>query len=283
MIRTIAVAFAILTALTGLVQVANIFAKGRRSQSSTVRTIMKHLGEKGHDRRSQRATTSATSIKELRAFQLRRDTLTQPWLMIDTYSHLRATALVYCLLLLTLQSFIKALLPTALISLTLIIGELTLRYNSFITMKTRIRYDQREFFDQLSQTLDEGRSFDVAFVTATKQVGGLWQEVFTNALKEISNGLDLRTAVLPTVIVFELSRLKLLIEMTKDTRLTSEIPQIVRSISMSIKDEIHREHLTTIEKRTQLVWIPVSIAVLIPGSLLLLIPLFNSLKLLANL
>ncbi len=283
MTRTIVIVFATLTLFFGLGQVTNTFIEDRRSRSKTVRSIMRHLGERGHDRRQRNETTRVTRQKTAKAVRLQRDSLSQPWLTIDIRSHLRAVTFVYCLLLLTLQSFTKPILPTVLIFVAMVIVELMLRYKSFTTLKRRIRYDQREFFEQLSQTLDEGRSFDMAFVTASEQVGGSWLEVFASAIKEIANGSELGAAVVPTATIFELSRLKLLMEMTRDVRLTSEIPQIVRSISTAIKDEIHREHLTTIEKRTQLVWIPVSIAVLIPGSLLLLIPLFNSLKLLANL
>ncbi len=286
MIKILMDCVAITMILFGFGQSIHTFNVSRRVPSYKVRRIMKHLRDASPVPRSD-PTLKTKDTKYARGklpllLEVQQSIQMRPWVILKTRLHVRAMVLIYASSLLLLGSFSKALLSTSTIMATLVSIELLSKYQNFNALKKRIRFEQSSFFDQLSFALDEGRSFNVAFLSATEQVGGTWSEVFKGAVKEISNGSDLRSAILPIANIFELSQLRLLCEMTRDSRLTSEIPQIVRTITKDIKDEIYREHLTVIEKRTQLVWIPVSVAILIPGTLLLLIPLFNSLKLLSN-
>ena len=47
----------------------------------------------------------------------------------------------------------------------------------------------------------------------------------------------------------------------------------------TIRDELHRELLAQIDRRGQQVWIPVTVAALIPGAIFLLVPFFDALRL----
>ena len=46
----------------------------------------------------------------------------------------------------------------------------------------------------------------------------------------------------------------------------------------SIRREVHRELMETIERREQMVWVPVTVATLIPGVIFLVVPFVHALN-----
>lgn len=46
----------------------------------------------------------------------------------------------------------------------------------------------------------------------------------------------------------------------------------------SIRREVHRELMETIERREQMVWIPVTVATLVPGVVFLVVPFIHALS-----
>ena len=50
----------------------------------------------------------------------------------------------------------------------------------------------------------------------------------------------------------------------------------------AIRRDVHRELIETIERRGQQVWIPVTVAALVPGVIFLAVPFIDALSLFAN-
>jgi hypothetical protein len=50
----------------------------------------------------------------------------------------------------------------------------------------------------------------------------------------------------------------------------------------AIRRDVHRELIKTIERRGQQVWIPVTVAALVPGVIFLAVPFIDALRLFAN-
>jgi Flp pilus assembly protein TadB len=63
---------------------------------------------------------------------------------------------------------------------------------------------------------------------------------------------------------------------------TTDLDQLVEQESDAIRAEAHRELLADLERRSQQVWVPVTVATLLPGSLLLLVPFLDALRLFAG-
>ena len=62
----------------------------------------------------------------------------------------------------------------------------------------------------------------------------------------------------------------------------TDMGRIVSDEARSLRREVHRELLGTIERRNQQVWIPVTFAALLPGVLLIAVPFISALALFSS-
>ena len=65
-------------------------------------------------------------------------------------------------------------------------------------------------------------------------------------------------------------------------RETGDLGRLVAEEARGIRRDVHRELLADIERRSQQVWIPVTVATLVPGALLLAIPFIEALRLFSS-
>jgi tight adherence protein C len=61
----------------------------------------------------------------------------------------------------------------------------------------------------------------------------------------------------------------------------TDLDRLVEQEADAIRTEVHRRLLDDLERRGQQVWVPVTVATLLPGSLLLLVPFLDALRLFA--
>jgi Flp pilus assembly protein TadB len=74
----------------------------------------------------------------------------------------------------------------------------------------------------------------------------------------------------------QLDRLASVLALNRDT---SDLARLVAAEARSIRRDVHRELLEAVERRNQSVWIPVTVATLVPGVLFLAIPFVEALRL----
>lgn len=79
-----------------------------------------------------------------------------------------------------------------------------------------------------------------------------------------------------TAAVPQLHRLVSVLALNRDT---SDLARLVAAEARSIRRDVHRELLEAVERRNQAVWIPVTVATLVPGVLFLAIPFVEALRL----
>jgi Flp pilus assembly protein TadB len=60
---------------------------------------------------------------------------------------------------------------------------------------------------------------------------------------------------------------------------TPDLAELMGREVDATRDELHRDLLAEIDRRSQQVWIPVTVAALIPGAIFLLVPFFDALRL----
>jgi tight adherence protein C len=73
-----------------------------------------------------------------------------------------------------------------------------------------------------------------------------------------------------------LDRLVAALELNRDT---SDLSRLISEEARAIRREVHRELIETVERREQQVWIPVTVATLVPGVLFMAIPFVEALRL----
>jgi tight adherence protein C len=79
-----------------------------------------------------------------------------------------------------------------------------------------------------------------------------------------------------TAAVPALDRLVSVLALNRDT---SDLARLVAAEARSVRRDVHRELLEAVERRNQAVWIPVTVATLVPGVLFLAIPFVEALRL----
>lgn len=62
-------------------------------------------------------------------------------------------------------------------------------------------------------------------------------------------------------------------------REAADLGRLVSDEARAIRRDVHRELLEAIERRSQQVWIPVTVATLVPGVLFLAVPFLEALRL----
>jgi tight adherence protein C len=62
-------------------------------------------------------------------------------------------------------------------------------------------------------------------------------------------------------------------------REAGDLGRLVSEEARSIRRDVHRELLETVERRGQQVWIPVTVATLVPGVIFLAIPFIEAMRL----
>jgi hypothetical protein len=62
-------------------------------------------------------------------------------------------------------------------------------------------------------------------------------------------------------------------------REASDLGRLVSEEARAIRRDAHRQLIETIERRSQQVWIPVTVAALVPGVLFLVVPFIDALRL----
>lgn len=73
-----------------------------------------------------------------------------------------------------------------------------------------------------------------------------------------------------------------LVETLRAATHSGDLARLVRMEGRNLSEEAHRRRLAIIERRAQQVWIPVAVATLVPGAVLLLVPFVSALTRLAQ-
>lgn len=76
-----------------------------------------------------------------------------------------------------------------------------------------------------------------------------------------------------------LSRLVAVLALDRDA---TDLAGLVSQEARSIRRDVHRELLEAIERKSQQVWIPVTVAALVPGAILIAIPFMHAMRAVAN-
>ena len=65
-------------------------------------------------------------------------------------------------------------------------------------------------------------------------------------------------------------------------RETADLGRLIADEAAATRREAHRDLITVVERRNQQVWIPVTVAALVPGAILLAIPFMAAMQLIAR-
>lgn len=132
--------------------------------------------------------------------------------------------------------------------------------------------------EQLATLLRAGYSLPAALDRVSERGTGVAAQDIQTVLKRINHGLSEIDALQEwsrTTNVEGVRRLTAVLTMHQET---SDIGHLVSQEARASREEAHRGLIEFIEKRAQLVWIPVTVATLVPGLIFLAVPFISAMN-----
>jgi tight adherence protein C len=136
--------------------------------------------------------------------------------------------------------------------------------------------------EQLAMLLGVGYSLGGALNrVATRGRGACGRDV-ARVCERIRLGLTEEAALREWATVADVPALHRLVGVLALNRMAVDLDRLISEEARSMRRDVHRELVATIGRRAQQVWIPVTVATLVPGVIFLAVPFLEALRLFAN-
>ena len=132
--------------------------------------------------------------------------------------------------------------------------------------------------EQLGILIDAGSSLPSALARIARRGRGAAAEDLQRVVLRIRSGLGEAEALSEWADRSNTGAVRRLVSVLSLHREAADLGQLISAEAQAIRAESHRELVERIERRGQLVWIPVTVATLVPGLLLLAVPFASALS-----
>lgn len=136
--------------------------------------------------------------------------------------------------------------------------------------------------EQLAMLLGAGYSLSAALNRLAKRGSGLMATDLSRVTARMRQGMDETEALREWAGVAGVPALDRLVAVLALNREASDLGRLVTDEARSIRLLVHRQQVEVMERRAQQVWIPVTVATLVPGAIFLAIPFIEALSLFAG-
>jgi len=136
--------------------------------------------------------------------------------------------------------------------------------------------------EQLGMLLGAGRSVAAAIAHLGQRGRGPCAADLRRISRRLQQGVDEAAALREWADLRPIPGVVHLVGVLTLAGEATDLDRLVEQEAESIRDDAHRELLARLERRSQQVWVPVTVATLLPGSLLLLVPFLDALRLFAG-
>ena len=136
--------------------------------------------------------------------------------------------------------------------------------------------------EQLGMLLSSGWSLSAAIDRVAARSGGAITLDLRRVMGRIQQGLTEEQALREWATIADVVAVDRLVSVISLHHETSDLGRLITEEARATRAEAHRELIERIEKRSQQVWIPVTVATLVPGVLFLAVPFTAALRLFAS-
>ncbi len=136
--------------------------------------------------------------------------------------------------------------------------------------------------EQLGMLLAAGYSLGAALHRVAHRGNGVIAEDLRGVVGRIGQGLTEVEALREWAALARVDSLDRLVSVLALNREAGDLGSLIGDEARTIRREAHRSLLETIERRDQQVWIPVTVAALVPGSILIGIPFIEAMRTFSN-
>lgn len=132
--------------------------------------------------------------------------------------------------------------------------------------------------EQLGMLLGAGYSLGSALNRLARRGNGVLAQDLTRVANRVRQGLSEEAALREWAAIAAVVELERLVNVLTLNRQGADLGRLVAEEARSIRRQAHRHTIEAIEKRAQLVWIPVTIATLVPGVMFMAIPFIEAMR-----
>jgi tight adherence protein C len=136
--------------------------------------------------------------------------------------------------------------------------------------------------EQLGMLLSAGYSLGAGLGRLAARGKGACGRDLQRVVGRIRQGLSETEALREWETVADVDALHRLVGVLALNRQSGDLGRLIGEEARAIRRDVHRELIETIERRGQQVWIPVTVAALVPGVIFLAVPFIEALSLFAN-
>ena len=180
-----------------------------------------------------------------------------------------------------------ALRPPVLVGLLLLLGAPLLAFLVVEQQVSKASSDrQRRLFlelpvlaEQLAMLLSAGFSLGSALTRLSTRGTGVCAQDLQRVVGRVRQGLSEIDALREWATVARVDALDRLVPVLALNREASDLGRLISDEARAIRRDVQRELVETMERRSQSVWIPVTVATLVPGVIFLAIPFIEALRL----
>jgi pilus assembly protein TadC len=189
---------------------------------------------------------------------------------------------LYAVIELMLSNWSLAIAGAVLVWLTIIVLILAFLHLIAGALRSHLEHELQAVLNLILHQLDRGRSLTRAFNSVADSAPRVWRPFLHELAGKLGHGTPIREALeelSQSIGSSRISEVFFLLSESNSTQTTKN------TIALLLRQEMSNQRnrmIETVERNTQLIWIPVSIATIVPGVLLLLIPLIHSMNILAS-
>lgn len=136
--------------------------------------------------------------------------------------------------------------------------------------------------EQLGMLLAAGYSLGAGLNRIAGRGQGSCGRDLSRVCGRIRQGLSEAEALREWAAVVDVDAVHKLVGVLALNRETADLGRLIAEEARSIRQEVHRRNIEIIERRGQQVWIPVTVATLVPGVIFLTIPFIEAIRLFAG-
>jgi tight adherence protein C len=132
--------------------------------------------------------------------------------------------------------------------------------------------------EQLGMLLSSGYSITGALARIAERSSGAGALDIRRVLRRVRHGIAPTDALREWAQTIDLAAVHQLVGVLALHRDTNDLGRLISNEARAMRRDLHRELLARIERRSQQVWIPVTVAALVPGMIFLAIPFVSALR-----
>jgi tight adherence protein C len=133
--------------------------------------------------------------------------------------------------------------------------------------------------EQLGMLLGAGYSLGAALSRLAARGAGACGRDLERVTGRVRQGLTEVEALREWAAVADVEALRRLVGIVALNRQAGDLGRLIGDEARAIRRDVHRELIETIERRGQQVWVPVTVAALVPGVIFLAVPFVEALRL----